>query len=91
MEKYSDFKTIDEMFNNEGLTIETEEDFKALDEKILDKVVRKHTRPPCPTMWGHHLMDENGISYFQSSFRSWTEMLNKAAEEYMGKEIKKRF
>ena len=67
MKSNSRFKAIDDMFNEEGIEVETKEEFEALDEQVLDKMVRKHTK-----------------------FNSWEEMLIKAGEEYMGKEIKKR-
>ncbi len=67
MNKYSSVKTIDQMFENAGIKIESEDDFNALPKETIDNAVRRHT-----------------------SFGSWEEMLNKAGEEYMGEEIRKR-
>ncbi len=43
MAKYSSLQTIDEMFDKAGITIESEDDFKALLEETLNSIVKQHT------------------------------------------------
>jgi len=41
--KHSNLQTIDEMFDKAGVTIESEDDFKALSEETLNSIVKQHT------------------------------------------------
>ena len=43
MAKYSNLQTIDEMFDQAGVTIESEDDFTALPEEKLNSIVKQHT------------------------------------------------
>jgi len=44
MAKHSNLQTIDEMFDKAGISIESEDDFKALPEKTLNSIVKQHTK-----------------------------------------------
>jgi len=60
MTEYTEFVTIDDMFESAGFKVDNEEDFNNILEEKLDKFIREHTR-----------------------FSSWKEMLNKAGEYYI--------
>ncbi len=43
MSKYSSVKTIDQMFENAGIKIESEDDFNSLPKETIDNAVRRYT------------------------------------------------
>ncbi len=44
MRKYTNFQNIDDMLENSGFKIESQEDFEAIDDLKWDEYVRKNTR-----------------------------------------------